>query len=94
MGRVVLDKLARFKSNPSREKGGNRYVEGKRERETARGTLYELFCISGSRSCAQHLRCKILNPGASAISPTSSKEEDEPKRWWMETVRTSTGVRA
>lgn len=29
-----------------------------------------LFCISRAR--AEHLRCKILNPGASAISPTSS----------------------
>jgi len=28
-----------------------------------------LFCISRAR--AEHLRCKILNPGASAISPTS-----------------------
>lgn len=43
----------------------------------ARGILGELFCISGPRARAQHLRCKILNPGASAISPTSSKETEE-----------------
>ena len=60
------------------------------KRPAARGILDELFCIAGWRARAQHLRCKILNPGASAISPTSSKERRRKRRWWsrrMETVR-------
>jgi len=41
-------------------------TRGKGNRRVAVG----LFCISRAR--AEHLRCKILNPGASAISPTFS----------------------
>lgn len=45
-----------------------------------------LFCISRAR--AEHLRCKILNPGASAISPTSSAgrriEDGEKEIEWVE----------
>jgi len=58
-------------------------TRGKGTRRVAVG----LFCISRAR--AEHLRCKILNPGTSAISPTSSagrriekarKREKERKR--------------
>lgn len=39
---------------------------------------YSASCFAFlARARAQHLRCKILNPGASAISPTSSKETEE-----------------
>lgn len=39
---------------------------------------YSASCFAFlARARAQHLRCKILNPGASAISPTSSKETVE-----------------
>lgn len=37
-----------------------------------------LFCISRAR--AEHLRCKILNPGASAISPTFSARRRVERR--------------
>lgn len=81
VGRVVLDKLARFKSNPCCERGcrcgwlGVGAAEGPVGR--AEGWLSDCFAFLAR---AEHLRCKILNPGASAISPTSmggSRIEEE-----------------
>lgn len=50
--------------------GGEGEEDGNEERKGHRRVVVELFCISRAR--AEHLRCKILNPGASAISPTFS----------------------